>query len=47
MTIEELNSYERRIVHRVVADVDGLTTRSVGRGPLKAVRILEGEDEED
>lgn len=47
VTIEELNSYERRIVHRVVADVDGVTTRSVGRGSLKAVRVMEGDDEED
>lgn len=47
VTIEELNSYERRIVHRVVAEYEGVTTRSVGRGSLKAVRILEGEDEED
>ena len=39
--------YERRIVHRVVADIDGLTTRSVGRGSLKAVKILEGEDEDE
>lgn len=47
VTIEELNSYERRIIHREVAEVAGLTTRSVGRGALKAVRIMEGEDEEE
>ena len=47
VTIEGLNSYERRIIHRAVAEVDGLTTRSLGRGSLKAVRILEGEDEDE
>ncbi|MCB9650951.1 MAG: hypothetical protein H6730_30825 [Deltaproteobacteria bacterium] len=47
VTIEGLNSYERRIIHRTVAEVDGLTTRSLGRGSLKAVRIFEGEDEDE
>jgi len=46
VTIEELNSYERRLIHREVAEVAGLTTRSIGRGSLKAVRIMEGEDED-
>jgi hypothetical protein len=47
VTLEGLNSYERRIIHRTVAEIEGLTTRSVGRGSLKAVRILEGEDEDE
>ncbi len=45
VTIEELNSYERRIIHREVSDIAGLTTRSIGRGSHKAVRVMQGEDE--
>jgi spoIIIJ-associated protein len=34
-----LNSYERRIIHMTVAEIRGLTTKSVGEGADRRVRI--------
>lgn len=43
---KELNSYERRIVHVELQDMDGVTTRSVGDGAVKHVLIeVEGGEE--
>jgi predicted RNA-binding protein Jag len=39
----EMNSYARRLVHMVVAEYPGLTTQSLGDGPLKRVRIAMAE----
>jgi len=36
----ELNSFERRIVHMAVSEVEGVYSESVGDGPVKQVRIL-------
>jgi predicted RNA-binding protein Jag len=36
----ELNSFERRIVHMAVSEVDGVYSESIGDGPVKQVRIL-------
>lgn len=36
----ELNSFERRVVHMAVSEVEGVYTESVGDGPMKQVRIL-------
>ena len=38
-TTEPLNSYERRIVHMVVADLPGVGSRSEGEGPRRRVFI--------
>jgi predicted RNA-binding protein Jag len=43
---KELNSYERRIVHVELQDMDGVSTRSVGDGAVKHVVIeVEGGEE--
>ena len=36
----ELNSYERRVVHMVIAEIAGVESESVGDGPVKQVRIM-------
>jgi predicted RNA-binding protein Jag len=36
----ELNSYERRVVHMVIAEIDGVESESVGDGAVKQVRIM-------
>lgn len=39
LTIDDLNSYERHIVHTVVAETGGLTSQSIGEGLRKNVQI--------
>lgn len=39
-TTEPLNSYERRLVHEVVKEFEGLDSRSKGRGSVKSVQIF-------
>jgi len=36
----ELNSYDRRIVHMEVSEVDGVSTRSVEKGDKKVVQVI-------
>lgn len=36
----ELNSFERRVVHMVVQEIDGVVSESVGDGPTKIVRLM-------
>lgn len=36
----ELNSFERRIVHMAVSEIEGVFSESVGDGPVKQIRIL-------
>ncbi len=36
----ELNSYDRRIVHTAIADIDGVTTRSIGEGSMKTLEVM-------
>ena len=38
--LEPMNPYERRIIHSVVTDVDGVTSRSKGEEPNRRVVIL-------
>ena len=40
----ELNSFERRIVHMVVSEMDGVVSESVGDGPTKLVRLVPAPD---
>ena len=35
----ELNSYDRRIVHKTVSEIDGVSTRSMGEGSTKTIEI--------
>ena len=39
----ELNSYERRVVHMVIAEVDGVESESVGDGRHKKILIRAAE----
>lgn len=39
MTLEELNSYERHLVHTIVAEVGGLVSKSIGDSLRKTVEI--------
>lgn len=39
VTLEEMNSYERRLVHQAVKEFDGLKSRSVGDGNVRMVEI--------
>ena len=39
MTLEPLNSYERRIIHMALSDDDEVKTNSKGEGQLKRVTI--------
>lgn len=41
-----LKAAERRVVHRIVAEVQGATTRALGDGLLKKILITAGSDEE-
>lgn len=36
----ELNSYDRRIVHSAIAEIDGVTTRSIGEGSMKTLEVI-------
>ena len=36
----ELNSYDRRIVHTTIAEIDGVTTRSIGEGSMKTLEVI-------
>jgi len=38
--LSPLNPYERRLVHLAVAEIDGVSTRSVGDGFLKRVAVV-------
>jgi spoIIIJ-associated protein len=38
--LSPLNPYERRLVHLALAEIDGVTTRSVGDGFLKRVAVV-------
>ncbi len=37
--LEPMDVFERKSVHRIVADVDGVTSRSQGREPARRVVI--------
>lgn len=39
LTMDDLNSYERHLVHTVVAETGGLTSQSIGEGLQKNVQI--------
>ena len=39
ITLSEMNSYERRLVHQAVKEFDGLKSRSVGDGNVRMVEI--------
>jgi predicted RNA-binding protein Jag len=43
LTIEDLNSYERHLVHTAVAEIGGLETKSVGEQLRKTVHITKKE----
>ena len=36
----DLNSYERYLAHTVVKEIDGVDSRSVGKGADKAVEVF-------
>ncbi len=36
----ELNSFDRRIVHTTIAEIDGVTTRSIGDGSMKTLEVI-------
>ena len=36
---KELNSFERRIIHVAISELDGVATRSIGEGNLKQIEI--------
>ncbi|MCH5194869.1 MAG: protein jag [Oscillospiraceae bacterium] len=38
-TLEPMNPYERRIIHSAIADIEGVTSRSVGDEPYRKVII--------
>jgi spoIIIJ-associated protein len=38
--LNPLNSYERRLVHLALSEIDGVGTRSVGEGALKRIAIF-------
>ncbi len=38
-TLEPMNPYERRIIHSRVAEIDGVTSRSVGEDPYRKVVV--------
>lgn len=40
LTVAGLNSYERRVIHQRLADVDGVNTESVGHGIFRKLRVL-------
>jgi predicted RNA-binding protein Jag len=46
VSLEDLNSYERRLVHLVVRESEGVTSHSVGEGLRKDVMIELGDPEE-
>jgi predicted RNA-binding protein Jag len=46
VSVEDLNSYERRLVHLVVRESEGVTSHSVGEGLRKDVVIELGNSEE-
>jgi predicted RNA-binding protein Jag len=39
ITLDEMNSYERRLVHQAVKEFEGLKSRSVGDGNVRMVEI--------
>ena len=39
VTLDEMNSYERRLVHQAVKEFEGLKSRSVGDGNVRMVEI--------
>ena len=39
-TLEPMNPYERRIIHAKVAEIDGVSSKSVGEDPYRKVVIL-------
>ena len=38
-TLEPMNPYERRIIHSRIAEIDGVTSRSVGEDPYRKVVV--------
>lgn len=36
----ELNSFERRVVHMAVSEIEGVYSESIGDGPVKQIRIM-------
>jgi|GEM_PF-2261005 len=47
-TLDDLNSYERHLVHTAVREVEGVVSRSVGRGRVRGVEIaVAGDDGDD
>jgi spoIIIJ-associated protein len=42
--LDELNPYERRLVHLTVRETQGVVSRSEGEGFLKRVHIERGSD---
>ena len=42
--LDPMNSFERRIVHNVISEFDGLFTRSEGEAPNRYVVIMIKED---
>ena len=43
VTLEPMNPYERRIIHSKVAEVDGVSSRSIGEEPFRKVVISANE----
>ena len=37
---QELNSYERRIVHVAIQDMEGVSSESIGDGSVKQIRLV-------
>ncbi|MGD1047549.1 MAG: RNA-binding cell elongation regulator Jag/EloR [Candidatus Krumholzibacteriaceae bacterium] len=46
MTLEPMHAAERRVVHMALADLDGITTYTVGNGELRKVCISPAKQEE-
>lgn len=38
-TLEPMNSYERRIIHSAVSEIEGVTSKSIGEEPYRRVTI--------
>lgn len=44
---KELNSYDRRIIHTTIADIEGVETRSIGEGSTKSIEVYPAGDAEE
>ncbi len=46
-SVDDLNSYERHLIHTLVRETEGMTSHSVGEGLRKNVIVTRAPDEAD